>query len=54
MKRYQIIYSKQGFPLCTWSNDTDAAREIAERLRRVGYTVDVWEHDAESARKVDL
>lgn len=40
--RYQIVYMKRGFPLTTWANSADRAHQLAEQLRRVGYSVDVW------------
>lgn len=44
MTRYQIVYNKSGYPLTTWSNNPDQAHELAEKFRKVGYSVDVWEH----------
>ena len=41
MTRYQIVYNKSGYPLTTWSNNPDQAHELAEKFRKVGYSVDV-------------
>ncbi|MHA3677890.1 hypothetical protein [Faecalibacterium sp. PGM34] len=52
--RYQIVYCKHGFPLTTWANTADRARQLADQLRRAGYSVDVWQHTANGSRKTDL
>ena len=52
--RYQIVYMKRGFPLTTWANSADRAHQLAEQLRRVGYSVDVWQHTEKGSRKTDL
>lgn len=52
--RYQIVYCKRGLPLTTWANTADQARQLADQLRRVGYSVDVWQHTADGLRKTDL
>ena len=52
--RYQIIYMKRGFPLTTWADDADRAQRLAAQLRRAGYSVDVWQHTDEGARKTSL
>lgn len=52
--RFQIVYMKQGFPLTTWANNADRAHQLAEQLRRAGYSVDVWQHTEEGSRKTDL
>ena len=52
--RYQIVYCKHGFPLTTWANTADRARQLADQLRRAGYSVDVWYHTADGSRKTDL
>ena len=49
--RYQIVYMKRGFPLTTWADDADRAQRLAAQLRRAGYSVDVWQHTDEGARK---
>lgn len=50
MTRYQITYTKGSCPLVAWADCPDTAHEIAERLRRYGYTVSVWMHDRRGAR----
>ena len=52
--RYQIVYMKRGFPLTTWADDADRAQRLAAQLRRAGYSVDVWQHTDEGARKTSL
>lgn len=54
MTRYQIVYSKRGFPLVSWADDADTARKKAEDLRNAGYSVDVWAHTKDGARKTDF
>lgn len=43
MKRYQIAYSKNGYPLTAWEDSTEKAHKTAELLRANGYAVEVWE-----------
>ena len=52
--RYQIVYSKQGFPIVTWANNAESAHKTADRLRAVGYSVNVWEHTQQYARETWL
>lgn len=52
MKRYQIVYSKRGYPLITWMDDAGRAYKFAEGLRKAGYSVDVWEHTETGSRKI--
>lgn len=54
MTRYQIVYSKRGYPLFTWADDAEHARKLADDLRKAGYSVDVWAHDQDGAQKTDL
>ena len=54
MKRYQIVYSKGGFPLHLWRSTAEEARGAATGFRAAGYSVDVWEHTEEGARKTDI
>lgn len=54
MKRYRIVYSKQGYPMTAWKDSIDEARELAERLRKTGYTVDVWEYTETAAREIQF
>lgn len=51
---YQIVYMKRGFPFTTWANSAERAHQLAEQLRRVGYSVDVWQRTADGSRKTDL
>ena len=48
---YQIVYMKRGFPLTTWASSAERAHQLAEQLRRVGYSVDVWQHTEKGSRK---
>ncbi len=52
--RYQIVYTKGSVPLQRWEDESQAAHDIAERLRAVGYTVSVWAHGEDVARGTDL
>lgn len=52
--RFQIVYMKRGFPLTTWANNADRAHQLAEQLRRAGYSVDVWQHTERGSQKTDL
>lgn len=54
MTRYQIVYLKHGYPLTCWADNEGDARKMADRLRKAGYSVDVWEHTKTSAHKTDL
>ena len=54
MIRYQIVYSKRGLPLTVWNDNADIAHKFADGLRKAGYSVDVWIHTKEGARKTDL
>lgn len=51
--RYQIVYMKS-FPLVTWASDKEKAHTLAEQLRRVGCSVDVWEHTTSGCHKTNL
>ena len=51
--RYQIVYMKNT-PMTTWVSDKEQAHRLAEQLRRVGYSVDVWEHTYNGAHKTNL
>lgn len=52
--RYQIVYCKRGWPLTTWADNVDRARQLAEQLRSAGYSVDVWQHIKDGAQKTDI
>ncbi len=55
MARYQIVYSKRGFPLTFWINDKEMARSMATNLRKVGYyDVNVWVHTKDGAHMTDM
>lgn len=54
MTRYQIVYSKRGYPLVAWADDADTAHKKADDLHRVGYSVDVWAHTKGGAHKTAL
>lgn len=54
MLRYQIIYIKDWLPIVHWAEDKETARKFAAQMRSVGYSVDVWEHKANTARKIEL
>lgn len=54
MSRYQIVYSKRGLSLTTWKNDMESARTLANEMRKAGYSVDVWEHTKDGARRTNL
>lgn len=54
MARYQIVYSKRGFPFTMWRSDERQAHDIANRLRTCGYTVNVWVHTETGSCKTDL
>lgn len=40
--KYEVVYSKRSFPAIQWAKSEDEAKTVAERLRSVGYGVDVW------------
>lgn len=54
MTCYQIVYSKRGIPLTAWKDNADAAHKFADGLRKVGYSVDVWEGTKDGTHKTDL
>ena len=54
MARYQIVYTKRGFPLTQWTNEKEDASKKANRLRQAGYTVHVWEHTESGAKKTTI
>lgn len=54
MIRYQIIYIKRGIPIAIWKDNADTAHKFADGLRKAGYSVDVWEHTKDGARKTNL
>ena len=52
--RYQIVYSKRGFPLIAWRDSEREAKDFADKFRKVGYEVTVWLHSEAGARKTDI
>lgn len=48
--RYQIIYSKNSYPIATWSKSRAHAVSFADRLLSAGYTVTVAEHSRIGSR----
>lgn len=42
--RYQVVYSKRGYPITTWAKSLEEAVKKADSMRKCGYTVSVWEH----------
>lgn len=51
--KYQIVYMKST-PMTTWAADLERAQQLAEQLRRVGYSVDVWERTSSGIRKTNI
>ena len=54
MYRYQIVYNKRGTPLTVWMDDPNKTKKFADGLRTAGYTVDIWSHSRDGAKKIDL
>lgn len=52
--RYQILYSKRGWPFTVWMDDEAAAQKMAARLRKAGYSVELLAHAAEGAHKIEI
>lgn len=50
MRRYKILYSKRGAPMVRFADSPEEADQIANNLRRHGYSADVWELDKNGAR----
>lgn len=49
--KYMIVYCKTA-PTIAYRNTLDAAKDLAQQLKRCGYTVNIWEQDAEGARPI--
>lgn len=49
--KYLIVYTKTN-PAITYRPTLEAALALAARLRRVGYSVDVWECTASGSRQI--
>jgi hypothetical protein len=51
---YRVIYGKEGFPMAVWKKSEHEATKFAREMRRVGYDVSVYAHDAAGARRMKL
>lgn len=49
--KYMIVYCKTT-PAITYRNTREEAEALAQRMKSVGYDVDIWERDAEGARPI--
>lgn len=49
--KYMIVYCKTT-PAISYRNTLEAAQDLAQQLKRCGYTVDIWEQDAKGARPI--
>ena len=49
--KYMIVYSKTT-PAISYRSTIDAAQALAQQLKRCGYTVEIWEQDAEGSRPI--
>lgn len=49
--KYMIIYRKTN-PAISYRSTIDAAQALAQQLKQRGYTVEIWEQDAEGSRPV--
>ena len=49
--RYMIVYCKTA-PAISYRDTIEGARDLAQQLKRCGYTVEIWEQDAEGARPI--
>lgn len=54
MKRYHIVYGKNGIPMSAWRETIEEAHAIVKQLRRAGYLVDVWERTKDGSRQISL
>lgn len=52
--RYSIVYSKRGYPMTTWLDTLEGAKQAAAMLRGAGYGVTVWEYTKDGARMTDI
>ena len=52
--RYQIVYSKFGSPLTTWTDSKEKACRMAQNLRNTGYNVHVWAHTKDGSHMTNL
>lgn len=49
--KYMIVYCKTT-PAISYRNTLEAAQDLAQQLKRCGYTVNIWEQDAKGARPI--
>lgn len=49
--KYMIVYCKTT-PAISYRNTIEAAQDLAQQLKRCGYTVEIWEQDAEGSRPI--
>ena len=49
--KYMIVYCKTT-PAITYRNTIEAAQDLAQQLKRCGYTVEIWEQNAEGSRPI--
>ena len=49
--KYMIIYCKTT-PAISYRNTIDAAQDLAQQLKRCGYTVEIWERDAAGSHPI--
>lgn len=52
MARYQILYSKRGYPITVWKKTASEALARVNQLEAAGYNVDIWEHTEAGAREL--
>jgi ribosomal protein L27 len=53
-KRYQVVYVKRGAVLATWRGSATEAGELADRLRKAGNIVQVWEHSKQGCKMAHI
>lgn len=49
--KYMIVYCKTT-PAITYRNTIEAAQDLAQQLKRCGYTAEIWEQSAEGSRPI--
>lgn len=49
--KYMVVYTKTN-PIITYRPTLEAAQALAAQLRRVGYSVDIWEFTANGSRQI--
>lgn len=50
MARYEVVYSKRGYPASVWCNTVTQATDKTKGLESIGYTVTIWEHTKQGAK----